>query len=161
MLKGKSSEFYDEVMRALWGYVSDKLSIPAEHLSSDNISEKLSTLGVDDNTINKFTGALHECEFERYAPGDTKGNMDRTMESAMTAIMEIENSLNERTKAQQHAGSGSALMLMLVAAMMLLPLSAGAITKQNADNEYAKKNYTQAIADYQELQGRSLGRHIL
>lgn len=151
MLKGKSSEFYDEVMRALWGYVSDKLSIPAEHLSSDNISEKLSTLGVDDNTINKFTGALHECEFERYAPGDTKGNMDRTMESAMTAIMEIENSLNERTKAQQHAGSGSALMLMLVAAMMLLPLSAGAITKQNADNEYAKKNYTQAIADYQEL----------
>lgn len=151
MLKGKSSEFYDEVMRALWGYVSDKLSIPVEHLSSDNISEKLSTLGVDDNTINKFTGALHECEFERYAPGDTKGNMDRTMESAMTAIMEIENSLNERTKAQQHTGSGSALMLMLVAAMMLLPLSAGAITKQNADNEYAKKNYTQAIADYQEL----------
>lgn len=151
MLKGKSSEFYDEMMRALWGYVSDKLNIPVEHLSSDNISEKLSTLGVDDNTINKFTGALHECEFERYAPGDTKGNMDRTMESAMTAIMEIENSLNERTKAQQHAGSGSALMLMLVAAMMLLPLSAGAITKQNADNEYAKKNYTQAIADYQEL----------
>ena len=151
MLKGKSSEFYDEVMRALWGYVSDKLNIPVEHLSSDNISEKLSTLGVDDNTINKFTGALHECEFERYAPGDTKGNMDRTMESAMTAIMEIENSLNERTKAQQHSGSGSALMLMLVAAMMLLPLSAGAITKQNADNEYAKKNYTQAIADYQEL----------
>lgn len=151
MLKGKSSEFYDEVMRALWGYVSDKLNIPVEHLSSDNISEKLSALGVDDNTINKFTGALHECEFERYAPGDTKGNMDRTMESAMTAIMEIENSLNERTKAQQHAGSGSALMLMLVAAMMLLPLSAGAITKQNADNEYAKKNYTQAIADYQEL----------
>ena len=151
MLKGKSSEFYDEVMRALWGYVSDKLNIPVEHLSSDNISEKLSTLGVDDNTINKFTGALHECEFERYAPGDTKGNMDRTMESAMTAIMEIENSLNERTKAQQHTGSGSAMMLMLVAAMMLLPLSAGAITKQNADNEYAKKNYTQAIADYQEL----------
>lgn len=151
MLKGKSSEFYDEVMRALWGYVSDKLNIPVEHLSSDNISEKLSTLGVDDNTINKFTGALHECEFERYAPGDTKGNMDRTMESAMTAIMEIENSLNERTKAQQHTGSGSALMLMLAAAMMLLPLSAGAITKQNADNEYAKKNYTQAIADYQEL----------
>ena len=151
MLKGKSSEFYDEVMRALWGYVSDKLNIPVEHLSSDNISEKLSALGVDDNTINKFTGALHECEFERYAPGDTKGNMDRTMESAMTAIMEIENSLNERTKAQQHTGSGSALMLMLVAAMMLLPLSAGAITKQNADNEYAKKNYTQAIADYQEL----------
>lgn len=151
MLKGKSSEFYDEVMRALWGYVSDKLNIPVEHLSSDNISEKLSALGVDDNTINKFTGALHECEFERYAPGDTKGNMDRTMESAMTAIMEIENSLNERTKAQQHTGSGSAMMLMLVAAMMLLPLSAGAITKQNADNEYAKKNYTQAIADYQEL----------
>lgn len=151
MLKGKSSEFYDEVMRALWGYVSDKLNIPVEHLSSDNISEKLSALGVDDNTINKFTGALHECEFERYAPGDTKGNMDRTMESAMTAIMEIENSLNERTKAQQHTGSGSALMLMLVAVMMLLPLNAGAITKQNADNEYAKKNYTQAIADYQEL----------
>lgn len=98
MLKGRSNEFYDEVMRALWGYVSDKLSMPKELLSSDNIVEKLSTLGVDDDTVQKFTGALHECEFERYAPGDAKGNMNRTMESAMTAIMRIEDALNARRR---------------------------------------------------------------
>lgn len=153
MLKGKSNEFYDEVMRALWGYVGDKLSMPVEQLSSDNISEKLSSLGIDDETISKFIGAIHECEFERYAPGDAKGNMNRTMESAMTAIMKIEDSLNNRKKAKQgKPADGSAKFTTIIVALMILsPLSSMAVTKQNADAEYQKKNYQQAILDYQEL----------
>ena len=41
MLDSKASLFYDEVLRALWGYVGDKLSIPVEKLSRENISQRL------------------------------------------------------------------------------------------------------------------------
>src|SRR5574344_2500648 len=67
MLAGKQSEFYDEVMRALWGYVSDKLNMPVEELSRENIQENFINHHIDQATIDKFVSALDECEFERYA----------------------------------------------------------------------------------------------
>lgn len=90
MFQGKSETFYDEVLRALWGYVGYKLNIPVERLNRDNITEKLQGHQVDDATIGKFISALDTCEFERYAPGDASGNMEKTFNSAMTAIEEIE-----------------------------------------------------------------------
>ena len=96
MLDGKDGLFYDEVLRALWGYVGDKLNMAVEQLSRDNISEKLQQRGVEEGTITKFIGALDECEFERYAPGDSKGNMNKTFEAAMTAIMSIEDTMKRK-----------------------------------------------------------------
>ncbi|MBR0181113.1 MAG: protein BatD [Prevotella sp.] len=90
MKENKPGEFYDEVLRALWGYVGDKLNIPVEQLSHDNISMRLSERNVNEDTISQFIGALDECEFERYAPGDPKGNMNKVYEKAMTAIENIE-----------------------------------------------------------------------
>lgn len=146
MLAGKSNEFYDEVLRALWGYVGDKLNMPAEKLSRENISEKLQSHNVDDNTISKFVSAIDDCEMMRFAPGDPEGNMNKTFESAMTAIMEIENVMNKKSNKAKAFGFSFVLMIL-----MLMPLSANAITKQNADDEYAKGNYQQAIKDYQEI----------
>lgn len=146
MLAGKSNEFYDEVLRALWGYVGDKLNMPAEKLSRENISEKLQSHNVDDNTISKFVSAIDDCEMMRFAPGDPEGNMNKTFESAMTAIMEIEKVMNKKSNKAKASGFSFVLMIL-----MLMPLSANAITKQNADDEYAKGNYQQAIKDYQEI----------
>ena len=146
MLVGKSNEFYDEVLRALWGYVGDKLNMPAEKLSRENISEKLQSHNVDDNTISKFLSAIDDCEMMRFAPGDPEGNMNKTFESAMTAIMEIEKVMNKKSNKAKAFGFSFVLMIL-----MLMPLSANAITKQNADDEYAKGNYQQAIKDYQEI----------
>lgn len=146
MLAGKSNEFYDEVLRALWGYVGDKLNMPAEKLSRENISEKLQSHNVDDNTISKFLSAIDDCEMMRFAPGDPEGNMNKTFESAMTAIMEIENVMKKKSNKAKASGFSFVLMIL-----MLMPLSANAITKQNADDEYAKGNYQQAIKDYQEI----------
>ena len=98
MLASKANEFYDEVLRALWGYVGDKLNMPVERLSRENISDNLKDSGVDDHTIDKFINAIDECEFERYAPGDVAGNMNRTFGSAMSAIMEIENIFKGKSK---------------------------------------------------------------
>lgn len=146
MLAGKTNEFYDEVLRALWGYVGDKLNMPAEKLSRENISEKLQSHNVDDNTISKFLSAIDDCEMMRFAPGDPEGNMNKTFESAMTAIMEIENVMKKKSNKAKASGFSFVLMIL-----MLMPLSANAITKQNADVEYAKGNYQQAIKDYQEI----------
>ena len=152
MQQGKQGEFYDEVLRALWGYVSYKLNIPVEQLSRDNIQEQLGNHTVDDATVRKFTEALDECQFERYAPGDPKGNMNKTFDSAMTAIMEIENVINEARKAhKKRAKADKASFSFMVLALLSFSVSASAITKQNADVEYQKGNYQQAIKDYEEL----------
>ena len=151
MLQGKQGEFYDEVMRALWGYMSYKLNMPAEKLNRDNIRETLGRHFVDDATIEKFTTALDECEFERYAPGDAAGNMNRTFESAMTAIMDIENAINEARKNQKKHPAGYSFVWLLLAMICLGGTSARAVTKNNADTEYQKGNYQQAIRDYEEI----------
>ena len=154
MSHGKQSEFYDEVLRALWGYVSYKLNIPVEKLSRENITENLEMHSVNISTIDKFTQALDECEFERYAPGDAAGNMNKTFNSAMTGIMEIENAINAMRKEHKNRAKEdrqSYSFIWILAFFLLTSVSASAITKQNADAEYQKGNYQQAIKDYEEL----------
>ena len=144
MRQNHYGEFYDEVLRALWGYVGDKLNIPVSELSRDNISERFHEHNVDEETITKFVGAIDECEYARYAPGDAAGNMNKTFTSAMSAITQIEDSMKNRKKINTHGW-----MLLLVA--LLLPLTANAVTKADGDNEYSRGNYQQAIRDYEEL----------
>lgn len=146
MLKNEHDKFYDEVLRALWGYVGDKLNMPVEQLSKDNIAERLTQKNVDDETTSMFIRAVDECEYNRYAPGDTKGNMNQTFEAAMTAIIKIENVLRKKPE------SKAPLSLILLAILIFaIPAPATAITKKNADDEYKKGNYMQAIRDYEEL----------
>lgn len=91
----KAGEFFDEVLRALWGYVGDKLNIPVTELSRENIQERLSVRKVDSDTVKLFIEALDECEFQRYAPGDPKGNMQKVYKSAMGAIEKIEGTIKK------------------------------------------------------------------
>ena len=142
MADNKPGEFYDEVLRALWGYVGDKLNIPVEQLSHDNISMRLAERYVDETVIGQFIGALDECEFERYAPGDPKGNMNKVYEKAMTAIEKIEDAMKKRRPSAK-----SAVLLLL----LFLPLSAHAVTKAEADSAYVRGQYQQAIKDYESL----------
>ena len=90
MKANSQNEFYDEVLRALWGYVGDKLNIPVAQLSRENISAQLNGRGATADTIQLFLGALDECEFARYAPGDAHGNMNKVYDAAVEAITSIE-----------------------------------------------------------------------
>ena len=96
MKDNKPGEFYDETLRALWGYVGDKLNIPVEQLSRDNISDRLTERNVNAETIKQFIEAIDECEFERYAPGDPKGNMNKVYQMAMTAITQIAGTIKSK-----------------------------------------------------------------
>lgn len=139
----RQNEFYDEVLHALWGYVSDKLGISAEQLTRQNIAETLNRRTVNAETVDSFIAAIDECEYERYAPGDSQGNMSKTYDMAVKAIMDIEATMKSNKKA-------SALVLLALA-MSTLPLATNAATKTSADQEYKRGNYPQAIADYKSL----------
>ena len=153
MADNKPGEFYDEVLRALWGYVGDKLNIPVEQLSHDNISQRLSDRGVGEETIAQFMGALDECEFERYAPGDPKGNMNKVYEKAMTAIEQIEGTMKKKGVRSQES-SRNARVLLLVFYLLLTPsllTPSSAQTKAEADSSYVRGQYQQAITQYEAL----------
>ncbi len=157
MAAGKSSEFYDEVLRALWGYVADKLSIPVSKLSRENISEKLSARNASQSDIDTFLEALDECEFERYAPGDAAGNMQKTYDKAVSAITNIE----EGMKKKKHV-SGVKCLLIGLGMFGMLSASSSAMAqeapaksetiqslKQKADDAYSKGKYLDAIESYE------------
>ncbi|WP_304060822.1 BatD family protein [Hoylesella loescheii] len=139
----RQNEFYDEVLHALWGYVGDKLGISAEQLTRQNIAETLNRRTVNAETVDSFIAAIDECEYERYAPGDSRGNMSKTYDMAVKAIMDIEATMKSNKKA-------SALVLLALV-MSTLPLATNAATKTSADQEYKRGNYPQAIADYKSL----------
>lgn len=90
---GKKNEFYDEVLKALWGYISDKLNIPVSQLSKDSIETRLSDRGVSEELMKEFIGTLNECEFARYAPGDESEAMDKVYNAAVEIISKMENSI--------------------------------------------------------------------
>ena len=151
MKAGRSGEFYDEVLRALWGYVGDRMNMPLESLSRENVVEAFEARNVQKETTEKFVHALDECEFERYSPGDPAGNMNKTYESAMIAIMDIENTI-KTAKKKVVAPVFLALITLLFAATTATAAPAKvAITKVDADKEYAKGNYLQASKDYCDL----------
>ena len=149
MMDNKPGEFYDEVLRALWGYVGDKLNIPVAQLSHDNISQKLAERGVHQSIIDKFLGALNECEFERYAPGDPKGNMNKVYDKAMLAIEKIEEAMKKRGVRSEERGVRLPILILAIAS--LLPLAASAASKAEADSAYARGNYQEAIKGYESL----------
>ena len=87
----KTEAFYDEVLKALWGYISDKLSMPVSQLSKDNIEEELQKHQVSDELIQSFINTLNECEFARYAPGNQNETMDKVYAASIDLISKMEN----------------------------------------------------------------------
>ena len=93
LASNQKDAFYDEVLKALWGYISDKLSIPVSKLSKDNIEEELRKYGVAEELIQEFLNALNSCEFARFAPGDANQAMDKVYTESFEVISKMENSI--------------------------------------------------------------------
>lgn len=87
------SKFYDEVLRALWGYVGDKFNMSQESLNKENIAQALSQRQVPQEQVEQFLKVLNDCEFARYAPGDANANMENVYNSAIGAITKMEDTL--------------------------------------------------------------------
>ncbi len=83
--------FYAEVLKAMWGYISDKLTIPISELSRENVSQELRTYGASEDLVSRIINILDLCEFAQYAPSQGNDVMDRDYQEAIRVIGEMEN----------------------------------------------------------------------
>ena len=95
MHQHKQSDFYDEVLKALYGYTADRLNIPQEHLNKDNVQQLLLQKGVTADITDQYLDVLNDCEFARYAPGDPNATMDSIYQKAASLIGLIENNIKK------------------------------------------------------------------
>ncbi|MBQ3539450.1 MAG: protein BatD [Bacteroidaceae bacterium] len=93
--ENKKNEFYDEILRALWGYLSDKLSIPVSRLNKDNVASELLSKGVSEEIVKDLEAVLGESEFARYAPGNPGAAMDNVYTMSMNVISKMENTIKK------------------------------------------------------------------
>lgn len=91
--EGKKDSFYDEVLKALWGYTSDKLNIPLSKLDKETIETQLTECKVGEDIRAEFMEILQTCEFARFAPGDAAAAMDKLYEQTMEVINKMENTI--------------------------------------------------------------------
>ena len=91
MYDGKSEEFYAELLRAMWGYLSDKLTIPLSQLNRENIVATLSERGVAPELVENLIGVLDNCEMARYTPGSSESeSMHQIFDQAEKAVTELD-----------------------------------------------------------------------
>lgn len=143
--------FYEELHKALLGFVSDKLNMPLAELSRERIAESLKSANVDAPLVDTFISILDACEFARYAPDAGNEAMAAHYEEALNAIVSIDSKMKERK-----SGSGAAAVMLLL--LMTMPLSLQAQGGSQVDSvwnaanaAYAEGRWNDALAGYEEI----------
>ena len=85
-------KFLDEMFRALWGFIGDKLQIPVADLSKERVSSELTTKNIDPTLIKQFTDTIDSCEFARFAGGIADSN-DELYRKGIDIISKLESSI--------------------------------------------------------------------
>jgi len=94
--QNKKEEFYNETLRALWGYLGDKLSLPVSNLSKDNAQELLNKRNINAETIQAFMENINECEFARYSPNAGTDAMDELYKKSVDTLVSIEGQIRKK-----------------------------------------------------------------
>ncbi len=94
--EGKRSEFYDEIFRALWGFVSDRLNMPVAMLNKDNVASAFREKKVSGELADKFLEGLDECEFARFSPTGNSSPLRESYQMALETIVTLEKELRKK-----------------------------------------------------------------
>lgn len=87
-------KFYEEILKAIWGYLSDKLNIPVSDLSRNNAVTSLIERGIDEERIKNLNGILDVCEYARFSPSASGKEATTIYEGASQFIKSVENSIS-------------------------------------------------------------------
>ncbi len=131
------SAFYEELHKALTGYVSDKLNMPVSDLSKERISETLAERGVPAEAADRFVALVDACEFARYSPDAGNAAMSAHYQDAVDVISSIDSYMKNSKK------SGIATV---VTVMLLLGFPAAG----HASDAYVDSLFNAANAAYTE-----------
>ncbi len=137
--------FYEELHRALLGFVADKFGIEASGQDKETISERLLESGVAQADVDEFIGLLDACEFARYAPDAGFEAMDAHYKSALELISAIDESMKK--KKSKHSARGAAALL----ALLLIPTSLFADNWQDGVEAYKKGEWSEARAAWEAV----------
>jgi hypothetical protein len=85
--------FYEEILKALWGYLSDKLNIPVSDLTRTSTISGLLEKGVREEEIADLSSILDTCEYARFAPSASETEAEKIFENASRFIKSVENSI--------------------------------------------------------------------
>jgi len=89
----QKEQFYEEILKASWGYLSDKLYIPVSELTKENVAQTLEKHNIDAELIQQFIGVLDISEFARFAPVGAGEEMHKVFDDAITIISKLEQKL--------------------------------------------------------------------
>ncbi len=146
--------FYEELHKALLGFISDKLNIPSAELSRDRITEALTEGGVAQSVVETFIGLLDACEYARYSPATGNEAMTAHYTSALDVISSIDSDMKTRKN------TSKAVLPMLI--LLLLPFAADASDVYvdslwtTANQAYMEGRWADAVADYEMISGMGL-----
>ncbi len=94
MKNNNKEAFYTEVIKALWGFLSDKLNIPLSELSRETAKETLESKNIDESIINEFITTIDNCEFAKYAPSGGEQQIAEDYNKARLIINKLIEVLN-------------------------------------------------------------------
>jgi hypothetical protein len=90
---GNQVGFFDEVSKAVWGYISDKLKIPVSTLNKENTVNTLTKSGASVETINALISILDYCEFARFAKMEGGKSPSEVYQDTVNIITKVEDEL--------------------------------------------------------------------
>lgn len=90
MQEGQRHHFYDELLKAMWGYISDKFNIPVSNLTKETIREELYRRQVSAADAEQFCQIISRADEAQYAPS-TDGDMGEVYADAVEVISKIES----------------------------------------------------------------------
>ena len=123
MSKGLQTAFYEELHRALLGFVSDKLSMDMAEQNKENIAAALASRGISEGLANEFTDLLDACEYARYAPSTGSEQMSAHYEKAVDVITAIDSNMKKTTSSPGAAAFLIAFALMIPSLSKAEPMS--------------------------------------
>lgn len=123
MSKGLQTAFYEELHRALLGFVSDKLSMDMADQNKENIAAALTSRGISEGLASEFTDLLDACEYARYAPSEGNEEMNAHYSKAVDIITAIDSNMKKTTSSHGGAALLVALALMLPSLSKAEPMS--------------------------------------
>lgn len=147
------SAFYEELHKALLGYVSDKLGMDATDMSKENILSRLIEKGVSEGVASDFVSLLDACEFARYSPDAGHDAMNSHYESAVSVISTMDESMKKYRKP-----SSAGKLAVLLAAVLAMPATLSAASLPAADSlwnaaaqAYAESRWDDALRNWEAV----------
>lgn len=152
--KNLYTAFYEELHRALIGFIADKLTMDMADQSKENIAEALSARGVPEATVKSFTDLLDACEYARYAPDAGHEAMNAHYEQAVSVITAIDSSMKK--------GISAAAAAPVIALLLALPLGAQAAESYPDSlwtagvEAYSAGQWAEALQDWSDVAATGL-----